>query len=62
MLATIRERPETFGLVTERLRAAKVRHFPYVILYRVLDDAVFVSGLFHAAADPNRWSDRDDKP
>ncbi len=61
MLKTICERPESFGFVSGRLRAAMVRSFPYVILYRLVNQTIFFVGLFHAASDPKCWSERDEQ-
>ena len=58
-LATIRQRPESFGCVANALRAAMVPSFPYVVLFRVSDGTLFFAGLFHAASDPNRWFERE---
>jgi hypothetical protein len=62
MLGVIRERPESFGLVTKRLRVAVVPHFPYVILFRVASGTILFTGLFHAMSDPKHWDDRDAEP
>ena len=57
-LAWIRQRPESFGFVARPLRAAMVPSFPYVVLFRIDEETVFFAGLFHAATNPRRWSDR----
>jgi hypothetical protein len=60
MLQTICERPESFSLVSVRLRAAMIRNFSNVVLYQFVDQTLFFTGLFHAASAPKRWIDRDE--
>lgn len=57
-LTVIRQRPESFGRVATHTRAAMVPSFPYVVLFRVDGEIIFFAGLFHAATDPVRWSER----
>lgn len=50
--------PESFGIVFESVRAARVRGFPYLLLFESESDAVRVLGIFHAASDPSKWRGR----
>jgi plasmid stabilization system protein ParE len=48
-------RPELFGRVAEELRAVRLEGFPYLIIYRIEQQAIEILGVFHAAADPQKW-------
>ena len=50
--------PKFFGRAFDDVRFARVRRFPYVILFRVVGETVFVLGVFHAASDPEKWRRR----
>lgn len=50
--------PELFAKVFQDLRLARVRRFPYVIIYRVDDDQVTVVAVYHTSRDPRGWRRR----
>ena len=39
-------------------RFVRVRRFPYLVLYRLRKDTIYVLGVFHAASDPAKWRRR----
>jgi plasmid stabilization system protein ParE len=57
-LAAIASMGEMFGVVWNRLRAARLRQFPYVIYYRVHDDHVEIIAMLHGKCDPSTWQNR----
>lgn len=57
-LAHLGVMPELYGRVYRRTRAAPLDHHKYVIYYRVEPNAVVVTAIQHAAADPQRWRRR----
>jgi len=57
-LASVTDRPESYGFVRRPLRAAMIDGFPYLLLFRVVDSTVYIAGLYHASSDPNRWLER----
>ena len=56
----ILETPELFPRAFDDLdfRFVRVLRFPYLVLYRIQKDAVFVLGVFHSASDPAKWRRR----
>jgi len=50
--------PECYPLVHRETRMAIVRRFPYLLLYRVTEETVFVVAVFHAKRDPEIWKAR----
>jgi plasmid stabilization system protein ParE len=52
--------PELFSRAFDDLdvRFARIRRFPYLVLYRIHGDTVFVLGVFHSASDPAKWRRR----
>jgi hypothetical protein len=39
-------------------RFARIRKFPYLLLFRMRSGIVQVIGLFHSASDPGKWRRR----
>lgn len=54
----IESRPERFPQAFDDFRFARVRRFPYLILFRQTAQAVTVLGVFHGASDPQKWRQR----
>lgn len=52
--------PEMFPRVFDDLdfRFARIRKFPYLALYRICAETVYVLGVFHSASDPAKWRQR----
>ena len=51
-------RPESFGCVRDELRAARIDGFPYLVVFEYDGSVTTVLGIFHAAADPEKWNRR----
>lgn len=49
---------ESFAIVFDEVRAARVKRFPYLLLFEIHPSAVHVIGLFHTASDPRKWKAR----
>ena len=58
VLARIGDFPEMYAILRRDVRAAPVRKYPFVMLYRVLDDEVEVIGVIPAKSNPATWQDR----
>jgi len=50
--------PECYPVVHRETRMGIVRRFPYLLLYRVTEETVFVVAIFHAKRDPAIWKAR----
>jgi len=50
--------PQTFGIAFDDVRFARLRRFPYLILFRDANQAILVLGVLHSASDPERWRNR----
>jgi plasmid stabilization system protein ParE len=52
--------PEMFPRAVDDLdfRFARIPKFPYLVLFRVRAEIVYVLGVFHAASDPAKWRRR----
>jgi len=59
-LQKVARNPETYPLVTERVRRASVDRFPFGVFYVVEDDRerVVVIAVIHASRDPDTWTTR----
>lgn len=50
--------PEMHRVVSDGIRRAGLRRFPYSVLYRVEPAQVVVLAVFHASRDPGVWRSR----
>jgi plasmid stabilization system protein ParE len=57
-ISSIGRNPMSYAIVYQEARQALVRRFPYIILYVVQEDTVFVIGFFHSKRNPNDWQER----
>jgi toxin ParE1/3/4 len=54
-LARILRRPTQFPFARADVRRAKLRRFPYSLLFRVMPEAIYVIACFHSSRAPNVW-------
>lgn len=54
-LDAIAASPERFGRAFEDFRFARVKRFPYLVLFRIRQSVVQIVGVFHTASDPSKW-------
>ncbi len=57
-LSRVRTQPQLYGIVWHKVRAARLRKFPYVVYYRVYDDRVEVLAVMHGRRDAADWRSR----
>jgi toxin ParE1/3/4 len=63
VFAAIQQDPLRFASVETaevqyRVRRALLRRFPYMIVFRVLDDVILVAAVSHTSRKPNYWKKR----
>lgn len=54
----ISDNPEMYAVLSDEVRAAPLRQFPYVIYYRVDAGTVFIKAVLHGHRDPQVWMSR----
>jgi hypothetical protein len=56
----VEKSPKSFPLAFDDLdyRFARIKKFPYLILFRQKRKVVFVLGVFHTASNPEKWKAR----
>jgi len=54
----IAEMPEMYGEVADGVRATLLRHFPYVVYYRIDNDRVVILSVTHGRRAQQGWEDR----
>lgn len=54
----VRASPEFSAKVFQELRAARVRRFPYQVIFRVDDSQIMVVAVYHTHRDPRGWQGR----
>jgi plasmid stabilization system protein ParE len=57
-LDRIENNPYLHGSLEGNIRAASIRKFHYVIIYRVLANCVEIVAVIHGARDSNQWRQR----
>ena len=58
VFARLQRMPESYEEVFQDLRLARVRRFPYIVVYRVDDDQLTVVAVYHTSRDPRGWQGR----
>lgn len=56
--AFVRGRPEGFAKWRGPYKEINLKRFLYIIVFRVMKDAVVVFSVFHTRRDPKRWGRR----
>jgi len=51
----ISENPRQFRVVSNTVRRALLRQFPYGVFFRILADRVHVIAYLHTRRDPRQW-------
>ena len=57
-ISRIQSMPQMYAVVFRNVRRAKVRTFPYLIYYRLLQERIEVLAVLHGSRDPKRWQER----
>ena len=57
-LNVIMQAPEGFAKIYETVRAARVRGYPYVVLFETHSEHVVFLGLVHGAGSREHWFER----
>jgi plasmid stabilization system protein ParE len=58
VLNRIVENPKQFPPALKNTRRALLQRFPYILVFREMDDAVYVVAVFHTSRDPLIWQRR----
>jgi plasmid stabilization system protein ParE len=54
----IREAPELYAAEYKSVRRVGLSHFPFVVYYRIVGDAVEVIAVQHGSRKPRSWRSR----
>ena len=57
-LVRIAENPKQFPPALKNARRASLRRFPYILVFREMDDAIYLVAVFHMSRDPLIWQRR----
>lgn len=58
ILDQVADAPERYQRVDRDVRRAVVRHFPYVIVFRIEEVQIVVLAVFHGKRHPRTWQSR----
>lgn len=54
----VAENPKQFPPSPHQTRRALLRRFPYLVIFRPTQSAIYVVAVFHTSRDPRRWRQR----
>jgi plasmid stabilization system protein ParE len=54
VLRLVSQNPLICQITNRRYREAVVETFPYIIVYRIDDDVIFISSIFHTSRNPKK--------
>ena len=54
----IENNPQQFPPSLHETRRALLRRFPYLLIFREQDEAIYIVAVFHTSRDPKTWQDR----
>lgn len=54
VLRLVLQNPLICQITNRRYREAVVETFPYIIVYRIDDDVIFISSIFHTSRNPKK--------
>lgn len=57
-LDEVAKNPTSYSIVFDDVRLIRVRTFPYLVQYRIVNNVPQVLGIFHSASDPEKWRKR----
>ena len=57
-IETIKQNPKASSFVYKNVRSARMKTFPYNILYRISNSNIQVIAVFHHSRNPKEWKKR----
>ncbi len=57
-VAAIEAMPEAWPLIDDVYRFYKLKHYPYLVIYRLEGDLVVIAAVGHQAQQPGYWKGR----
>ena len=58
IVGRIQSMPRMYVIAVENVHRAKLRRFPYLLYYRVLENRIEVLAVLHSSRDPRLWRQR----
>ena len=52
--------PSLYGVAFDSVRFARIRRFPYLVIFEQDESELRIYGVFHSASDPVSWRERAD--
>ena len=53
-----RQFPEAYGKIERNLRRVIPHRFPYVVIYEILENRIFIWAVAHTKREPGYWKSR----
>lgn len=57
-MKTVRDSPFRFPILKENIRRCVLKKFPYVIIFEVREETIFVLSILHTSRKPDTWEER----
>ncbi|MEP6948953.1 MAG: type II toxin-antitoxin system RelE/ParE family toxin [Ginsengibacter sp.] len=54
----LQQNPKAYSFIYKDIRSAKIKTFPYNLIYRVFDSKIQIIAIFHHSRNPREWKKR----
>jgi len=54
----LKQNPQAYSFIYKDFRSAKIKTFPYNLIYKVFDTKIQIIALFHHSRNPKEWRKR----
>ena len=58
LMKAIKTRPLLYPVVSKKRRKAVLKRFPYIVIFEIKGDTIFVLAIFHTRRNPKIWKKR----
>lgn len=54
----LKQNPQAYSFIYKDFRSAKIKTFPYNLIYKVFDTKIQIIAVFHHSRNPKEWRKR----
>ncbi len=54
----LQQNPQVYSFIYKDIRSAKIKTFPYKLIYRVFETKIQIIAIFHHSRNPKEWRKR----
>lgn len=57
-IESLHQNPQAYSFIYKDIRSAKIKTFPYNLIYRVSESKIQIIAIFHHSRNPREWKKR----